>query len=571
MIEGRKMTLWRDLSIRAKILAAFASLIVALAGLGLLAIAQMSSMAREAADVRDAWLPSATRIGHLRAEVNLYRLAEARSVLAISTNTNAETVDDTMTAAAAKVDRAYESYKSLIKQGTDDENLMKEFAKQWPIFRKSALDTLDIARNGNMTGAMNAFNNGDESSRAALADVLAKDITFNAQEGAMSADAEESTYRSSRLIMFVGIGIGVAIGAGMSLALIFGVVMPLQRTTGAVERLARGDLNVPVDGGERGDEVGALSRALDIFKGYMRKTRDLEAESVSARANQEAQRRAMAAQLAKQFERTVHSIVAGVSRSAEEFQATARLLSDSAVETAAQAQTVAEASETSSGNIGSVAAATEELSCTVKDIGEQVRRSRQIAGESAAQAERTDAQMHELASAAEKIGGIVGLIADIAGQTNMLALNATIEAARAGEAGRGFAVVALEVKSLAEQTGKATAEISARIADIQATTQRAAGNISSIVQTTESANLIAQSIAAAIDQQGHATEEIAQNVQEASMGARQAAENIGGVLQSARDASAASSQMLSSAAALTQQAAHLRAEVDAFLSSVRAA
>ncbi len=565
------MNFWRDLSMKTKILTAFGSLVLAVLGLGLLAIVQMSHMAGKAADVRDNWLPSATKIGVLHANVNLYRLAEANSMLAISTNTNAEAVDDTMSAAAAAVDKAYTGYKPLIVPNSDDARLMAEFAKQWPIFRQSALDTLDIARSGNMTGAMNAFNNGDESSRIALSEVLRKDIEFNESEGARTADAEEAIYRFSRIIVFAGLGLGVAIGAAMSVALVFGLVAPLQRATGAVERLASGDLNVSVDGGERRDEVGALGRALDIFKSNMRKARELEADSASARAGQETQRRAMAEKLAGQFERSVHAIVAGVSRSAEEFQATARMMSDTAVETAAQAKTVADASETSSGNIGSVASATEQLSYSVKEISEQVRQSQLIAGESASQAEKTDLQMRELAHAAEKIGGIVSLIADIAGQTNMLALNATIEAARAGEAGRGFAVVAQEVKSLAEQTGKATAEISAQIGDIQATTARAAENISSIVRTTEKVNGIAQAIAASVGQQGDATREIARNIHNASQGAQQVTENISGVLEAAQSASSASSQILASAGDLAQQAGRLRVEVEGFLNSVRAA
>jgi methyl-accepting chemotaxis protein len=179
--------------------------------------------------------------------------------------------------------------------------------------------------------------------------------------------------------------------------------------------------------------------------------------------------------------------------------------------------------------------------------------------------------MRELAVAAEKIGGIVNLISDIAGQTNMLALNATIEAARAGEAGRGFAVVAQEVKSLAEQTGKATAEIGAQISDIQATTQRAVDNISGIVRTTERANAIAQSISSAVTQQGDATREITRNVQDASRGSQEVSSNIGGVREAAQNSSEASHQMLDSAATLSGHADKLRTEVNAFLKSVRAA
>jgi methyl-accepting chemotaxis protein len=565
------MKFWRDMSARAKIIAAFAGLLAVVAGLGLLSLTQMANMAEKSAVIRDERMPSVYRISMLRSAVNAYRLAQANGMLAVSTNTSAENVDDDMAAAAAKVDKAFEDYKPLIDAGTDDEKLMAEYVKTWPAFRQSALDTLDIARSGNMTGAMNAFKNGDAASRDRLIGLIGKDVAYNNAVAKQDSDAEEQISQFSRKIVIAAMAAGLALALGMGFALILSLIAPLRRASGALERLAQGDANIEVTGADRGDEIGALARILEVFRANLLRGRDLEQQAATSRAGQEAQRRALTAELAKKFETSVSGIVGGVSRAAEEFQASARILSDSAAEAASQAAAVAAASEASSGNIGSVASATEQLSYSVKEIQAQVRQSREIAEESSQQAERTDVRMRELAAAAEKIGGIVSLITNIAGQTNMLALNATIEAARAGEAGRGFAVVAQEVKILAEQTSRATADIGAQISDIQATSQLAAENIFAMVRATEKASGIAQAIAASVSQQGEATEEISANVQEASKGARQVTDNIGGVLQATRDSASASDQMLSSAAELARQAGQLRLEVDSFLQSVRAA
>jgi methyl-accepting chemotaxis protein len=565
------MRFWRDLSIQAKILAAFFCLVAAMVVLSLLALTQMAGMANESARIRDRWLPSATKIASLSAAVNHFHLAEASSLLAIVTNSQAEAVDDVMATAASGVEAAYEDYRPLVDADTDDGRIIGEFLKAWPAFRQSALDTVDLAREGNLAGAMNSYGNADQAARQKIQDLLKQDIAFIISEGARVADDQAETYHASRLRLLLGIGAGVAIGAIAGLALVFGLVAPLRRTTHAVDRLARGDLDIEVEGAARRDEIGALARALEIFRDTIRHTRELEAETANARASQEQQRRSLAAQMADQFESKVRSLLNGVLRAADEFRSSARILSDAAVETATQAKTVAEASDASSQNIQSVASATEQLSYSVKEIDAQTRESRQIAGNSASEAGRTDQQMRELAAAAQRIGGIVNLIADIASQTNMLALNATIEAARAGEAGRGFAVVAQEVKTLAEQTTRATTEISAQIADVQATTSRAAHYVSAIVSATERANVVAQGIAEAVGQQGEATKEIASNVQSASQGARRVADNIGGVLEAAQNSSGASGQMLASAGELARQADLLRTEVDSFLGALRAA
>ena len=207
----------------------------------------------------------------------------------------------------------------------------------------------------------------------------------------------------------------------------------------------------------------------------------------------------------------------------------------------------------------------------MREISRQVSESASMAKRAVAEAEETTAQVAGLSEGAQKIGAIVDLINDIASKTNLLALNATIEAARAGEAGRGFAVVASEVKALAEQTSKATAEITGHIAGVQAATDRASHAILGIGKRIHEINNIASTIAAAVEEQGSATNEIARNVEQAAQGTVEVTRNIAGVNQAAEASSASASQVLSSATELASQAEKLRHEMNRFLSTVRAA
>jgi methyl-accepting chemotaxis protein len=232
---------------------------------------------------------------------------------------------------------------------------------------------------------------------------------------------------------------------------------------------------------------------------------------------------------------------------------------------------VASASEEASSNVQTVASAAEEMSASVSEVGRQVQESSRIAGEAVRQAEKTDARIAQLSQAAGRIGDVVKLITAIAEQTNLLALNATIEAARAGEAGRGFAVVAQEVKALAAQTAKATDEISTQIAGMQTATLESVGAIKEIGATITRISEIATTIAAAVEEQGAATSEIARNVGEAARGTSQVAANIGDVNRGATETGSASTQVLASAQSLSRDSSRLKSELEAFLSTVRAA
>ncbi|PKR88360.1 methyl-accepting chemotaxis protein [Pleomorphomonas diazotrophica] len=349
------------------------------------------------------------------------------------------------------------------------------------------------------------------------------------------------------------------------------VVRPLGVIRDRMMALANGRFEIEAPYTDRHDEIGALGKTMAVFRDNMLETERLRAERADQERLAAEQRRADMHALADRFDQAVGGVVEMVASAATELQASAKSLTAAAEATQSQSATVAAASEEASANVASVASATEELSSSVVEISRQVSTSSEIARRAVSEAEHTNEQVKGLAAAAERIGNVVDLINTIAAQTNLLALNATIEAARAGEAGKGFAVVAAEVKQLADQTAKATAEIGAQIAAIQAATSEAATAIQGIGGTIETMSSIAASIADAVDGQGAATSEIARNVQQASIGTSSVSESITSVTVAASESSSASVQVLSSASELSRQAETLQLEVDKFLSSVRAA
>jgi methyl-accepting chemotaxis protein len=377
----------------------------------------------------------------------------------------------------------------------------------------------------------------------------------------------------SFLTMLLWVLLAAGLGAGGMIAFFTArsIAMPIQVITGTMGKLATGDTSVTVAGVERSDEIGQMASAVQVFKDNMIEADRLRSEQAEAEKRTVEQRKADMYKLADQFENAVGEIIETVSSSSTELEAAANTLSKTAEHTQGLSTMVAAASEEASANVQSVASATEEMASSVNEISRQVQESARIARDAVDQAHKTNERVHALSQAATRIGDVVELINTIAGQTNLLALNATIEAARAGEAGRGFAVVASEVKALAEQTAKATGEISHQIAGIQTATLDSVAAIKEISGTIGRISEIASTIASAVEEQGAATQEISRNVQQAAQGTTQVASNITDVQRGAGETGTASSQVLASAQSLSVESNRLKLEVGNFLSTVRAA
>jgi methyl-accepting chemotaxis protein len=345
---------------------------------------------------------------------------------------------------------------------------------------------------------------------------------------------------------------------------------PVAQLNDAMGEIAAGRLDREVPSLERGDAIGDMARSVAYFRDGLVSQRAMTAEKEADTLEKMRQAERMSA-LIHGFEGSVGSIAGIVSSAATELQATAQHLSQTADDTSARAEAVAVAAHQAGSNVTSVAGAAEELGASVQEIARQVDHSLSQSTAAVQETQASAATVSELKEMVGRIDEIVALIAGIASQTNLLALNATIEAARAGEAGRGFAVVASEVKALAAQTSRATDEISAQIAGIQATTAKAVTGIGGIVGTIHDINRAASAIATAVDQQGAATREIVSAVSQASQGTSEVGSSIAVVSNAVSGTGAAAGQVFAASEELARQAEALRAEVEGFLHGVRAA
>ena len=450
--------------------------------------------------------------------------------------------------------------------GADGKALVETIGPAAEAFEKSIADVADMAAADPVTGLILMTSAEVEYDRLQV--LVRALVAANDAQTDHAAVQARSSATQARVQYFAVLVLFLAVGGALSLLATRLIARPVVDMTRVMEGLAAGDMSLAVPSRGRKDEIGAMARAVAVFQDGLRRAGLLEAEKAAA-AEATARRSERQRHLTEMFNQAMEHMLETVMGTVRHVHASSDSLRENAAVTSSQGAAVAEAAAGATANVDTVAAAAEELGASVQEISRQIASTVDITAQAVQDADAANRTMASLDESARRIGEVVTLINTIASQTNLLALNATIEAARAGEAGKGFAVVAGEVKGLANQTARATEEISAQIASVQSGTQDAVNRIGQVGHTIERVSAIVSSIASAVEEQSAATQEIVRSVQQAAEGNSAVTRNIAAVSQAAEETGAMAQSMFASANELLEEAGRLRGEVSSFLADMR--
>ena len=560
------MPLFSNLNILTRLAIGFSTVVVVSVAVGTVGVRSSRDLAGITAAFHDHTYTVRHHIGEARAAFLGLRIQVREVMLA----ENPEQILKAEAAAKQEEQTFINAIKAAREAEAGDKAMFDEILAKYANYSRAYFQIVDKAKAGDHRGAYDLFRGGGNE-EAKIINARMLDITKAARQQAQDF-MKGATRQADDVQTLEGWLLAAILAAGAVVGFLTArsITRPLEDARHCMDGLTKGDLSITVPGVERRDELGQMAKAIEVFKDSLKRVRQMEQEQRDREQKAEEERRQTLHAVADGFERQVGSVVTIVNEAAQQLQASSRDMAVTAEQTGSQATAVAAAALEASSNVQTVAAATDELSASIGEIARQVSRSHTMTERADEQAKRTAEMVRALSSSVAGIGEIVGLINDISGQTNLLALNATIEAARAGEAGKGFAVVASEVKSLASMTGRATEQISSKIASVQTDTAEAVRAIEEIVGVVGQLNEIGSAVAAAVEQQNAATGEIAVNVEGAALGTNEVSRNIGEVETAAQGTGAAATQISDSAARLYQQVDLLQGVVSQFMTQVRA-
>ncbi|NBN79034.1 HAMP domain-containing protein [Microvirga tunisiensis] len=561
----------RNISVSGKVMSVvFLLSLISLinSGIGYFSLDQLNSAAgvinRTAADVKIGAQLNQNILTLSRAE---YRLAADPGRVADVRRVVEETKASFRDRIAAAVANAEGEQRTMLVE------IQRLFAEYEPRVAR-ALDVAERSSNTALTADQQTILDEVATSRA-LADRIATELARYVDHSEATGNRrsqEAGDMASSSGLLLIGVAVvGISLGllAGLLVSRRF-IVRPLTVMVDGLQRLAKGEFEFRVDYADQKDEVGSIARAMEVFKVNAAERQGMLEEQVRE-ASRKAERAEDIRQLTFRFQEDIDQALTILNSSATELEATAQSMASTAEETASQSGTIASAATQASANVQMVAGASEEMSSSIREVSAQIIKTSKLAANAKDQVVSATTRVSSLKTGAEAIGEIIELIRSIAEQTNLLALNATIEAARAGEAGKGFAVVANEVKSLANQTAKATEEITGQIGKMQSDVQNTVPVIELIANIIADLNDISSSVAAAAEQQSITTDEISRNISEAAQGTTEVSRNIAALSEAAETNSAATTQVLSTARALADRSGRLSTQVTKFISEIQAA